>query len=468
MDRIAPARDTRILRDRHLAHSAAIDRADFAQPNGSARMVVQVYDGGSIPTVSERVFFTHPVLATGSETEGTAATLTVDSDTTVPVVVLGKPPSVGDYLTAYLCGGRWVTELLTVSGPQCYVATCAVCGIPKGNLTLALTDGTILTCIDTTPYTPATLTWNGISKWEFFGTPGCFGGLGAPHYRFTCNAGSPLLVDFSLTGTHQNFNIVGAHTCSPFSLELKNDAGGSITITGPNTSFGACPVCFHVQGCGNRPISGTTVSILAGMVQVATGTTNSGGNVILDAGSPGTYTVTAHDPSGRFDDFSQSMPLACGVAATSISLVVASGYHCSCLNTPYPMKDALTFSSSAGGATLTWSATNPTTCGSAVLTAWFSPEGAGTFTFPAGAPVAGCPTQTATGHFTWGQLVDFLCSPGLFYNTIESTNCANECPGGPGPCCGGVAPWGFFVTSGTIFPLNLTWTTAVGTATLTE
>ena len=41
---------------------------------------------GSLPDL---YYFTHPVLATGAETEGGAAVLTVDTATTVPVVVLG-------------------------------------------------------------------------------------------------------------------------------------------------------------------------------------------------------------------------------------------------------------------------------------------------------------------------------------------------------------------------------------------
>ena len=86
-------------------------RPTVPQPFSSARMLVKVFDGGSMPTAAERVYFTHPVLLTGSEAEGGTGTLTVDTATTVPVIVLGDVPSVaGDYLTAYAVGGRWVAE----------------------------------------------------------------------------------------------------------------------------------------------------------------------------------------------------------------------------------------------------------------------------------------------------------------------------------------------------------------------
>ena len=105
------AREARILRDRIAAYEDALDASGGAAPPfESARLLVQVYNGGAMPSAPELVYFTHPVLVTGAETEGGAGTLTTDTATTVPTIVLGHVPSVGDCLTAYALGGRWVAE----------------------------------------------------------------------------------------------------------------------------------------------------------------------------------------------------------------------------------------------------------------------------------------------------------------------------------------------------------------------
>ena len=110
-DCLGLAGDARILRDRMARDEVTLNR-QTAQPQlfSSARLIVQVFDNGSMGTAPDLYYFTHPVLVTGMETEGSAATLTVDTATTVPVVVLQNAPSVGDYLTAYSVGGRWVAE----------------------------------------------------------------------------------------------------------------------------------------------------------------------------------------------------------------------------------------------------------------------------------------------------------------------------------------------------------------------
>jgi hypothetical protein len=120
----AAAREARIMRDRQAAHENALDvAATRSAPQAAARMLVQVYDGGSMPSSPNLWYFTHPVLCYGDETEGGAATLEADTDTTIPVIVLRGVPSVGDYLTAYSVGGRWVAELA-----GCSITIGANCG----------------------------------------------------------------------------------------------------------------------------------------------------------------------------------------------------------------------------------------------------------------------------------------------------------------------------------------------------
>ena len=211
--------EARILRDRQAAHSAALDRqTGRPQPYSSARMLVQVYDGGAMPTVPERVYVTHPVLVTGSETEGGAGTLTVDTATTVPVIVLGGVPSVGDYLTAYAVGGRWVSERGGSGGGGGTI--CMPCTIPNEDLTITWTN--ILTGNGS-----ATMTFGGGPSW----LTGCVdNGL---QFLLQCNSGQiELRAIFFVSGTcptgSQNYcsNLrtnplaltLVDHTCSPFSL----------------------------------------------------------------------------------------------------------------------------------------------------------------------------------------------------------------------------------------------------------
>lgn len=133
-------REARILRDRVAAIDDAIDLlSSESKPIGAARLLVVVYDGGSMPTTTQKVFFTHPIIASGAESEGGTATLTADTNTTVPVILLEGVPAVGDYLTAYSAGGRWVSEE-TGSGGGPFILPCVPCGIPLEDLTLTWTN----------------------------------------------------------------------------------------------------------------------------------------------------------------------------------------------------------------------------------------------------------------------------------------------------------------------------------------
>ena len=62
-----------------------------------------------MPSAPGLWYFTHPSWSTGRG-EGGGGTISVDTNTTVPVIVLNGVPAVGDYLTAYAVGGRWVAE----------------------------------------------------------------------------------------------------------------------------------------------------------------------------------------------------------------------------------------------------------------------------------------------------------------------------------------------------------------------
>ncbi len=225
------AAEARILRDRITAHEDALDRATPAADYGAARLLVRVYDGGSMPSAVPRVYFTHPVLAYGTETEGGSATLSADTATTVPVIVLNKVPSVGDDLTAYAVGGRWVSEEMNGGGGG---IPCSPCGLAATNLTLSWTN-------PLTGNGSATLTYSASPQgWK---TGCCDGGL---FFELFCTGSTVELRAYFFTtgscpaGTTQYCSNLGSapleltlnsHTCSPLSLRF--------TVSGTD-----CPALF--------------------------------------------------------------------------------------------------------------------------------------------------------------------------------------------------------------------------------
>jgi hypothetical protein len=216
------AREARILRDRQAAHEDALDRLARSS-GGAARQLVQVYDGGAMPTTTPRVFFTHPVIAAGAETEGGSATLTADTATTTPVVFLAHVPAVGDYAVATAVGGRWVVDGGGSSGPA--NLTCSPCDIPEEDLTISWTN---LSSGDGS----ATLAWNGFTGiFSAAWATGCVdGGI---EFRLACtDGGIELQAIFFTSGVcptgESNYcsNLrssplqltLSSYTCSPFSL----------------------------------------------------------------------------------------------------------------------------------------------------------------------------------------------------------------------------------------------------------
>jgi hypothetical protein len=147
----------RTLRDRHVALSFALVRAAGAPPFVTARRLVQVYDGGAMPTEPNHVYLTHPVELNGAETEGGAASAVVDASVTIPVIVLWSAPQAGDLLTAYAVGGRWVAER-PPSGPGSL--PCGTCRIPRRNLTVSWTNSILGNGSTTLVYSRTPTQWS--------------------------------------------------------------------------------------------------------------------------------------------------------------------------------------------------------------------------------------------------------------------------------------------------------------------
>jgi hypothetical protein len=476
--------DERILRDRLAALDAALDRAAQHPEVGAQRMLVKIYNGGSMATLPDHIFLGHPVLLTGGESEGGTATQTVDSNTVVPVVALQHVPAAGDVVVATMAGGRWVIDKGTAPPTgTCFLTACSPCALPQVNFQIAWTNVIDGNGSATMTYDPATSTWlaqcvdSGLSfrigctsgtielRAIFYTSGGCPGG--SSNYCSNLR-GSPLALTLS------------AHTCSPFSLTFDvTESGCNALYSRGNTQFVitatpdpatmACPVCVRVRGCKGAVLANVSVSIDGGPAA----TTNSGGIAIVDAGSAGPHTITVTDPDGLFNVYSGDVDVTCGVGLSDITLTPISGYHCSCMPTALPYPDTLNFSSGSTGAlTLTWAASSPLGTG---VPMWYSDQ----FDYHLGC--GSCDPVTVSAFVAWGaeaSSTGSLCPPvATFpaYATFIIFVGNITCPGIGDPVVQGSLVWGAGYT-GTLHPLNVSWThpndglmlCADDTATLTE
>jgi hypothetical protein len=131
---MAPYGDSRVERSRVTNHADDLDRAEVRPAVGTPKRLVQVYDGGAKPTSANRWFLTHPVSVDGTEAEGSTGTITAES-TTIPVVVLGSVPAVGDTLNAFMVGSKWVAELRGCS--TTILINCSGIAVPGATVTVS-------------------------------------------------------------------------------------------------------------------------------------------------------------------------------------------------------------------------------------------------------------------------------------------------------------------------------------------
>lgn len=94
--------ETTVLRRRLEEAELALARAASRDAKRRDARLVQVYSGGAIPTTIGKFCLIHPAVVLPGATEGSSATISVDTSLSAPVDAIGPAaPSVGDYMIAW-------------------------------------------------------------------------------------------------------------------------------------------------------------------------------------------------------------------------------------------------------------------------------------------------------------------------------------------------------------------------------
>ena len=243
------SQETRILRARHAGLAGQVDRAIPSASSATPRRLVQICNGGSMPSSPDHFFLAYPIELDGAETEGGTGTPVDDASQPIVVDVLGHAPSAGDILTAYAVGGRWVAERGGSSGGGSLA--CSPCNIPAQNLTLSWVN--VISGNGSTPLTYATAP----ASW----TSGCSNGL---LYKLVCTGGQVELrvIYFTAgscpTGTQQycsNLRVtpfgltLSSYTCSPFSMTFLSSPAAARRSPAAGTRSSRSPCSLSMARC---------------------------------------------------------------------------------------------------------------------------------------------------------------------------------------------------------------------------
>lgn len=144
--------DWDIIRRRQAGHADRLGRRRRGAAPGSEARVVSVFDAGSKPTTVPSYFATHFADAVGGDDgEGQPGSFAFNKSS-VPVLVLGSVPVVGDRLIADRIGGRWVAERLNPAAVGTGVL-CGGCELPA-SVSLAVSIPASYVKSDTFNYSP--------------------------------------------------------------------------------------------------------------------------------------------------------------------------------------------------------------------------------------------------------------------------------------------------------------------------
>ncbi len=304
----------------------ALMRPERPAANGLRTYLGQVYNGGSIPTVANRVYLTRPVTVAFNATEGATPAFTVDTSVSAPVLIINGIPTAGTNILAENVDGIWVADLAAVT------ATCA------GTLTVNVKCGGVnrsgATVTITLGATTLVATTNVSGNATF--TPGAAGVWG---------------VTVALSG-FATYTGTFTFACSNLALNLSIN-GASNTMSGQARSQ-----------CGGA-IPGATVEIRSGGTLYATTTTNSSGNWTSTFAGPGASYDVTFIKTGFSNLVASTIPLSCNGSVTVgfpfvTMLIDTANYTCFGCRGWEPLAHTATISltvSWAGTFTLTYDVT---------------------------------------------------------------------------------------------------------------
>jgi hypothetical protein len=284
-----------------------------------------------MPTTVPAWFLTHPADFGCNESEGAGCSPTIDTTSTVPVLVLGpKVPSVGDLLPARMIGGKWVAERgNSGSGPPPPpFTTCCPCAIPQENLLLSWTGAVA----GSTP-----LIWNpGTANWTascvtlagpiyITAILDCFvaAGLGRTRLRVTSYTGSGC-TGTATTCSFSSDQTTAFWTCPPFKM------GWNVTNTGCASLFALGFTSFTVTDANSTAVCQCD-TVLKGRTIFVTDAANTA--------IPVAYTGTSQWNTGALQTGTVS-PVTTGVGGLQVcsSSVIAGTtsyqYVINCINGP--------------------------------------------------------------------------------------------------------------------------------------
>jgi hypothetical protein len=187
---------------------------------------------------------------------------------------------------------------------------------------------------------------------------------------------------------------------------------------------GPCNVTFTVRGCNSMGLPGATVTVWTDSgkaTQLATGTTDSTGSVVLDITSAGSryYEISR----SRFVTFTATATISCGATVGPRTLAVATGYRCCQGYLPLP-EAGLTLNYCGTGVTLVY--TSLQRICNTFRSGWFA-----TFSVTGRPYTAGTlPCACGSGAVTVGVLYE--CTTGFLYVSWQSDcRCNDGFPNGP-------------------------------------
>jgi hypothetical protein len=241
--------DARILRGRQLALRADLDAARSGGRDLVARrQLVQVVNGGAMPTSPDHFFLGNVVDAGGAEKEGGPPITAANTSTTIPFVVIRGVPSVGDQLVITAVGGRWVGERKGGTGTSICVTSCSPAVPLYGAVIQLWTTGTpstlVTSCTTTTSSACCRFTQTGSYVVKVL-----VNGSVVNTSTRTLNGGTIVI---ALGASQANVVCCGGYAI-PYNLTL-TDAIGSL-------SFVYYPNYFYPIWYGGHPATGLSCSV---------------------------------------------------------------------------------------------------------------------------------------------------------------------------------------------------------------